>query len=183
MKKFKLLLAILIAIIIFFGCKKDFLFDPDLKASVQIKSFEQSDYEEYGYFDDSVFHHILDAFQMRELEDIVPDNDTVIGFRGNTFTIIKGITYIKIDSTLHPIIQNISYGTAEIKCDVENKGMFNIGYYEILLNVRCSDTILECAHLGYDIPVNKIAHDMFYFDTDERRIIDIEVKDYHLFDK
>ena len=167
---------ILLLIISLSSCQKDKIDT----ATCDIKTWEQSNYIEWGYHDNNnEFHHILSGFAMESIDNIIVQ-DTTFTSRGEFIVIKYGITYTFVGGQLYPIERKKFYDTAEIKYRIYNNSYRDIGCFDIWVEIRYYDnnTTDEVIINGTDIQSRAEVEDIFYYDSKGKRISDIVIKDY-----
>lgn len=176
MKKI-LLIYILITLTIFFvSCKKTFNTEP--KAKIYIKTFLQTNYSEWGYYSNDKFHHVLSAFVIDSIQ--LPDT-SFTSMTGVSILVVDGITYVDINGELLPIVHRTTFGPVEIHYVVENCGT-NMEAYEILAEIRCEDnSIYDLVINGGGVQRRATVEDIAYFEVEQKRVININIKDYELY--
>ena len=164
---------ILLLIISLSSCQKDKIDS----ATCDIKTWEQSNYTEWGYYNKyNEFCHVLSGFAMSD-EDM-PDT-AFTSMTGVSILIIDNVTYTIIGLDTLEIKQRKFYDTAEIKYIIYNGSYRDVGCFDIWVEIRYdNNTTEEVIVNGTDIQSRAEVEDIFYYDSKGKRIIDIVIKDY-----
>jgi hypothetical protein len=179
MKKLILFLALL-PVLLFCSCEK--LFDTEPKAEVSIQTWLQSNYSEYGYYSDGEFHYIISPFELQEIDSINLRDTSYVSSTGVPIIIENNSVYIEEGGEKYLVEHRIDYGTSEIHFTIKSTNYVKITCYDILFQIRFEDNSTEdIIFNGTGVQKRTSVEDIFYFETQGKRVIDVKVIDYSLY--